>query len=82
MNVGMQKIETPSILNNRSSLINSATSMHEENKTLKLNQENVASMITGIHATMKPYPHSNHKKRNVSHLKYQHSSKVRKLTTY
>jgi hypothetical protein len=41
--VGVQTLEIPSVLTNRGSSINNATSMHEEKKTPKENQENDTS---------------------------------------
>jgi hypothetical protein len=55
--------DIPSILTNRSSSINNITSMHEENKTLEVNQENTTSTIRNSHATKTPYQHLNHKSR-------------------
>jgi hypothetical protein len=46
-------MEISSILTNRSPSINNVTSVHEENKTPKVNQENVASTIRKSHAIKK-----------------------------
>jgi hypothetical protein len=78
--VGVQTMETPSILTNRSSSINNATSVHEENKTLKVNQENATSTIRESHATKTPYRHPNHKRRHFNQSKYQHRSEGKQLT--
>jgi hypothetical protein len=54
-------METPSVLTNRRSSINKATSVHEENHIPKLNQENTTSMIRENHVIRTPYQHPNHK---------------------
>jgi hypothetical protein len=63
-------METPSVLTNKSSSINNATSMHEENKTPKENQENTTKMIRENHATRTPYRHTNHKSKYLNQSEY------------
>jgi len=77
---GVQTMETPSILTNRSSSVNNATSVHEENKTLKVNQEKSTSTIRESHATETPYQLPNHKRRHFNQWKYQHRSEGKQLT--
>ena len=64
MDVGVQMMETPSILTTRSLSINKETLVHEENKTLKVNQENTTSTMRESHATETPYQLPNHKRRH------------------
>jgi hypothetical protein len=73
--VGVQTMETPSVLTNKSSSINNATLVHEENKTPKENQENATNMIRENHATRTPYRHPNHKSRYLNQSKYQYRSR-------
>jgi len=54
-NVGVQTLEIPRVLTNRGSSINNSTSVHEEKKTPKENQENASSTIRENHATRNPY---------------------------
>jgi len=56
-------METPSVLTNKSSSINNATLVHEENKTPKENKENATDMISENHATRTLYRHPNHENR-------------------
>jgi predicted RNase H-like nuclease (RuvC/YqgF family) len=53
--VGVQTMEISGVLINKNSAINNATSIHGENKTLKVNQENATSTIRESHATKTPY---------------------------
>jgi hypothetical protein len=78
--VGVQTMETPSVLTNKSSSINNATSVHEENKTPKENQENATNMIRENHATRTPYRHPNHKSRYLNQLEYQYHLGWKQLT--
>jgi hypothetical protein len=69
--VGVQMMEAPSVLANRNSTINKATSMREENHISKLNQENTTSMIRENHVIRTPYRHLNHKRRYLNQSEYQ-----------
>jgi hypothetical protein len=64
-------MEAPSVLTNRNSAINKATSEHEENHISQLNQENATSMIRKNHVIRIPYRHPNHKNRYLNQLEYQ-----------
>jgi hypothetical protein len=70
--VGVQTMGTPSVRTNRSSSINQATSMHEENHIPKLNQENTTSMIRENNVIRTPYRHPNHKRRYLKQSEYQY----------
>jgi hypothetical protein len=69
--VGVQTMEAPSILTNRNSAINKATSMHEENHISKLNEENATSMIRKNHVIRNPYRHPNHTSKYINQSEYQ-----------
>jgi hypothetical protein len=70
--VGVQMMGTPSVRTNRSSSINQATSMREENHISKLNQENTTSMIRENNVIRTPYRHPNHKSRYLKQSEYQY----------
>jgi hypothetical protein len=78
--VGVQTTETPSVLTNKSLAINNATSVQEENKMPKENQENATNMIRKNHAIRTPYRHPNHKRRYLNELEYQCHLRWKQLT--
>jgi hypothetical protein len=78
--VGVQTMGTPSVCTNRSSSINQSTSMHEENRIPKLNQENTTSMIRENNVIRTPYRHPNHKSRYLNQSEYQCHSGWERLT--
>ena len=80
LDVGVQTMEVPSVHTNRSSPINQATSMHEENRILKLNQEKTTSMIRENNVIRTPYRHSNHKRKYLKQSKYQYHSGHERIT--
>jgi len=68
-------MEAPNILTNQNSVINKATSTHEENHISKSKEENATIMIRGNHVVRIPYRHSKHRSRYINQLKYQYYPK-------
>jgi hypothetical protein len=73
-------METPSVLTNKSSSINNVTSVHEENKNPKINQEKSTSTIKESHATKTPYRHPNYKGHHIMHQDSQRQNQHEKIS--
>jgi hypothetical protein len=78
--VGIQTMENTNVLTDISTSINKTTSMYEETKTLKVNQEKASSTIKENHVTRTPYRHKKHKSRCINKSEHQYHSGQKQLT--
>jgi len=80
--VEIQMMGIRSILTNKNSRINKATSRHKEEIISKVNQENATCTIKESHVTKTPYQHPYHESRCINKSIDQHHSGWKQLIYY